>query len=299
MVGDLVTLFCWRLSRKPPSELYPYGFAKFEVLGTTTVSLLLTGGALAFGLHSWGLLMEALSHTAAEIPAGVLHDVLLNVSEIGQHVPTIASEHAHGHALDPNAAWFALASIIIKEWVYRATKKVADEERSPVLLANAIHHRSDAYSSAVALVAILGTWWFPHLPLDPIGGLFVSFLIIQQGWGLTISAFKQLTDAGVSPRTQGILMKALAPLLPSSPHPDAPSPSQIELHTENLLAIRDLRAKRAGASMFVDLVAEVPSTLTVEESTRIEEEIVKALKKQMKEIVEVKVKFVPVPRDPL
>ena len=69
-----------------------------------------------------------------------------------------------------NAAWFAAVSIVSKEWLFRITRKVADEENSPVLLANAYHHRSDAYSSVVALVAILGSGWFPTLPLDPIGG---------------------------------------------------------------------------------------------------------------------------------
>jgi divalent metal cation (Fe/Co/Zn/Cd) transporter len=73
--------------------------------------------------------------------------------------------------LDPNAAWFAAIGVLSKEWLYRITKKVADEERSSVLLANAIHHRSDAYSSMVAFVAILGNWYFPALPLDPIGGM--------------------------------------------------------------------------------------------------------------------------------
>ncbi|KAI0717297.1 hypothetical protein C8T65DRAFT_694400, partial [Cerioporus squamosus] len=46
LVGDFVTLFSWRLSRKPPSERYPYGYGKFEVIGTAIVSILLTGGAL-------------------------------------------------------------------------------------------------------------------------------------------------------------------------------------------------------------------------------------------------------------
>ena len=76
----------------------------------------------------------------------------------------------HVHSVDPNAAWFAAISVLSKEWLYRITKVVADEEKSPVLLANAVHHRSDAYSSLVALVAILGTWFFPSIPLDPIGG---------------------------------------------------------------------------------------------------------------------------------
>lgn len=138
------------------------------------MSLLLTAGALGIGVHSWALLMEALSQSAAALPSGVVHDVLETVTAAAHSVPVVVSEHAHAHAhahaLDPNAAWFAAVSVIGKEWLYRVTKRVADEERSPVLFANAIHHRSDAYSSLVALLAILGTWWFPHLPLDPIGG---------------------------------------------------------------------------------------------------------------------------------
>lgn len=280
------------------------------MLGTTAVSLLLTGGALLFGLHSWGLLMEALQHTVAELPSGPLHDILLNVTEVGQHVPAIASEHGHGHehALDPNAAWFAAVSVVAKEWLYRATKKVADDERSPVLAANALHHRSDAYGSAVAVLAILGTWFFPHLPLDPLGGeyyrskllseiadriaysgLLVSFLIIQQGWGLTTSSFLQLTDAGASKNIREALRRSLNPLLLAS------SATSLATHDfPYLLAVRDVRAMHAGASMFVDLVADVPSTYTVEQTTSLEEEIVRLLKRERKEITEVRVKFRPV-----
>jgi divalent metal cation (Fe/Co/Zn/Cd) transporter len=61
-------------------------------------------------------------------------------------------------------------SVLAKEWLYRITKQVADDEGSPVLLANALHHRSDMWSSLVALFAIGGSWFFPALPLDPIGG---------------------------------------------------------------------------------------------------------------------------------
>ena len=171
LLGDLVTLATWRLSRRPPSELYPYGFGKFEVIGSVTVSLLLTGGALGIGYHSLTLLIEALAHSAAALPAGAMQDV---VASVAHTLPSSGAGHAHGHghALDPNAAWFALASVLGKEWLFRATKRVADAERSPVLYANALHHRSDVYGSSVALMAILGTWWFPHLPLDPIGGKY-------------------------------------------------------------------------------------------------------------------------------
>ncbi|PCH43471.1 hypothetical protein WOLCODRAFT_138360 [Wolfiporia cocos MD-104 SS10] len=295
LLGDFVTLFCWKLSRRPPSERYPYGFGKFEVLGTTIVSLLLTGGALGIGFHSWTLLMEALAQTATTLPAGALHDSLLALTHAAHSVPSAVASHAHthAHALDPNAAWFAAVSIIGKEWLYRATKRVADDERSPVLYANAIHHRSDAYSSAVALVAILGTWWFPHLPLDPIGGIIVSILIIKQSWGVLVSALYQLMDGSVSPRTRQALQRALEPLLPPSSG-GGPSDTQIELCSENLLAVRDLRAMRAGAMMFVDVIAEVPRTLSVGETSALEGAIARALKGAKKEVSEVRVKFYPV-----
>jgi divalent metal cation (Fe/Co/Zn/Cd) transporter len=179
-LGDFVTLFAWKLSQKPPSQKYPYGFGKFETLGTISISLLLTGGALGIGFHSYNLLVDALTPTISTMPPGIVQDVFqavqsLPVPEIG-HVHTHAASgldaHEHGSLLNPNAAWFAAVGVLSKEWLYRITKKVADEERSSVLLANAIHHRSDAYSSMVALVAILGNWYLPALPLDPIGGTY-------------------------------------------------------------------------------------------------------------------------------
>jgi divalent metal cation (Fe/Co/Zn/Cd) transporter len=180
LLGDLVTLVCWKLSRKPPSPRYPYGFAKFETLGTTTVSLLLIGGALGIGFHSYQLLLHALADTASTLPAdSALHHLLQTITSLD--IPSItAHAHAHAHgALDPNAAWFAALSIVAKEWLYRITKTVADAENSPVLLANAIHHRSDAYSSVVALAAILGSTWFPAIPLDPLGGAYLSPVILS------------------------------------------------------------------------------------------------------------------------
>jgi len=103
--------------------------------------------------------------------------------------------------------------VIIKEWLYRITKKVADEEHSPVLYANAVHHRSDAYSSFVALFAILGSSIFLALPLDPLGGLLVSFVILRQGVELLGGAFAELTDAGILARSRDKLMRTLDPLL--------------------------------------------------------------------------------------
>ena len=130
------------------------------------------------------------------MPAGTAHDVLSTiisanmtaldaVRDMLPHSHVHSHGHGHGHShgegsaielVNINAAWFAFASILVKEWIYRITKKVADEEKSPVLAANALHHRSDAYSSAVALLAIVGSWAVPGLPLDALGGISCRFL---------------------------------------------------------------------------------------------------------------------------
>ncbi|KAF9263234.1 cation efflux protein [Marasmius fiardii PR-910] len=282
LLGDFVTLFCWRLSRKQPSEKYPYGFAKFETLGTTVVSLLLIGGALGIGFHSYHLLMSALTETAQTLPTGPLQEILTNVTQAAPAVPE-TMQHHHGHTVDPNAAWFAAISVLAKEWLYRATKRVADEENSPVLLANAIHHRSDAYSSVVALIAILGTSMFPHMPLDPIGGVVVSFVILQQGTSLLLGAWGDLTDAGVSPKTRKSLQRALEPLRKDS------SPCYPAIIQD----ISDLRARRAGSLLYVDLTAHVSNTLTVEQLSSLEDEILHAMKEKRKEVAEVRVRFKP------
>ncbi|CAA7259130.1 unnamed protein product [Cyclocybe aegerita] len=269
LLGDFVTLFCWRLSRKPPSERYPYGFAKFETLGTTTISILLIGGALGIGFHSYHLLIVALSETALTLPPGPLQE-FLQWATSSAPIPKVG--HGHVHAVDPNAAWFAAVSVLAKEWLYRITKVVADEEKSPVLLANAVHHRSDAYSSLVALFAILGTWFFPAFPLDPIGGLIVSLVILRQGLGLFAGAWGDLTDADQPSEKQN---GSAVDTLPS------------------LVSISQLRARKAGSMMFVDLIAEVSGSVTVSHATTLEEKIGNTLKNARKEIKEVRVTFRP------
>lgn len=275
LLGDFVTLFCWKLSRKPPSEQYPYGFAKFETLGTTTISILLIGGALGIGFHSWKLLVVALGDTASHMSPSTLQDVLMYISS-NAPVPHLGHAHAHAHSVDPNAAWFAAIGVVAKEWLYRITKVVADEERSPVLLANAIHHRSDAYSSLVAFFAILGTWVFPALPLDPIGGLVVSMVIFQQGLSLFKGAWGDLTDAGVSKKMLASISQTLQPLC-----------------SEDGFDISQVRARRSGSLVFVDLVAIVPGDLSVVQTTALDQKIQKILKESKKEVAEVTVRFEP------
>lgn len=163
---DFVTLATWRISRKAPDDRFPWGYAKFETCGTLAVSVILVGGAIGIGLHSYHLLMQvilpwlealppdsALAGLQKWLPKSVPSPLLElfhahGVGEAHSHgIEGHTHSHDHGHGieghdgpplLNPHAAWFALASVLVKEWLYRLTNKVAKEENSPVLRANAL-----------------------------------------------------------------------------------------------------------------------------------------------------------------
>lgn len=99
---------------------------------------LLVAAGVGIGLHSYGALATALGGSARHV-----HDLAAAVG------------HAHAHGTDMHAAavGIALASVIVKELLYRATIRVAAQTNSSLLAANAWHHRSDAFSSLVALGA--------------------------------------------------------------------------------------------------------------------------------------------------
>ncbi|GAA5990271.1 hypothetical protein JCM10908_005902 [Rhodotorula pacifica] len=207
LIADVVTLVSYRIGRWQPSPRYPYGYGKFESLGSLVVSFLLFATAAGIGLHSYHHLLLSLS-TIPSIPADLLAslDFLPHGHSHGPEVaapasPTDASTTAEG-LVDARAMYFALFSILVKEWLYRATLKVARSQHSNVLLANAYHHRSDSLGSLVALLAI-GAARVGYPMLDPVGGLVVAGMIAKQGFDVGKESLgglvDQVTDEKVQP----------------------------------------------------------------------------------------------------
>ena len=285
MFADLVTLFCWKMSQKPPSASHPLGYGKYETMGSLGVSLVLVAGAVGIGFHSYGLLLEALQPTLQHAPAAL--------QAFGHFTGSIASaggllhdHHDHGVTagegaglLDPNAMWFALLSIVVKEWLYHATLKIAREENSSVLEANALHHRSDSLSSAVTFLAIGGSWLgFPVL--DPLGGLLVAGLIGKQGADLLIGALGELSDRGVEPETLQTFDAAIV---------------EVQKEYKNLLmGWKDLRAVKSGVSTFADVTLQLPTDATLQQASKVEAAVRDAITKSIKGVKEVRIRLVTV-----
>ena len=120
----------------------------------------------------------------------------------------------------------------------------------------------------------------------------MSIVILRQGLSLVVGAWGDLTDASVSPKTQQSLIRILDPLVASFP----PSPSHLH-QVPALLRISQLRARRAGSLIFVDLIADVPGMLNVHETSALERRITQTLKKARKEVTDVRVKFNPIDVD--
>uniref|UniRef100_V5F2T9 Cation efflux protein transmembrane domain-containing protein n=2 Tax=Kalmanozyma brasiliensis (strain GHG001) TaxID=1365824 RepID=V5F2T9_KALBG len=276
MFADLVTLFCWKMSQKPPSASHPLGYGKYETMGSLGVSLVLVAGAVGIGFHSYALLVEALQPTLASAPAAI--------QALGAWSGGLAHnfhDHAHneGGLLDPNAMWFALLSIGVKEWLYRATLKIAREENSSVLEANALHHRSDSLSSAVTFLAIGGSWLgFPVL--DPLGGLLVAGLIGKQGADLLIGALGELSDRGVEPEMLQTFDAAIDEVRQRFP--------------ELLMGWRDLRAVKSGVSTFADVTVQLPNDATLRQAGEVERAVREAVMACTKGVKEVRVRLVTV-----
>ena len=166
---DIVVLVFVRLSSKPSDEDHDYGHGKYETLATAIIGLAL----LAVGVM---ICYNGVSKTFAALR--------------GEQLST--------------PGWIAFVaavlSVVLKEWAYRFTVKVGREVDSQAVVANAWHHRSDAFSSVGTAIGIggaimLGQRW---AVLDPIAAIIVSIFILKAAWGLIGQSTAELLEASLT-----------------------------------------------------------------------------------------------------
>ncbi|KAH8700763.1 putative cation efflux family protein [Talaromyces proteolyticus] len=273
LVSDFMTLGTVAWSLKPPSERFPNGYGKVESLGALGVSSLLLCGGVFMGLNAGQVLLSQFYPDAFEAL---------------QHAGLLVHGHSHGHdhnaeVLGPNinAAWLAAGSIVVKEWLYRATMKIAKERKSSVLASNAIHHRIDSLTSIVALATIAGAHIFKSAAwLDPVGGLVISLMVIQAGWGNTKTALLELADTTVDDEIKDSVRRATSKTLAQ-----VSRPGDVEL--------RDIQGMKSGQNYLMEIELAVPGSWTVEQFRHIEETLRQAIGSKVRGVRRVKVRAVP------
>ncbi len=143
------------------------------------------------------------------------------------------------------AIWVALAALLAKELLFRYMLNVAQKVRSSMLIANAWHARSDAAASLVVAVGIAGSL-MGYPMLDPIAAMIVGFMVTKMGWGFAWDALQDLMDRAVDDDT----VRAIRVTLTETP---------------GVLGWHDLKTRKAGDMILVDVHLEIDADITVEQ----------------------------------
>lgn len=211
LVSDFVVLLASHHSRKDADEAHPYGHQRFE----TAASLVLGVILLAVGV---GMLWSAFLKLEAPESVNQVHMAAL---------------------------WVAGAALVAKELLFRYMLRVAKRVKSSLLVANAWHARSDAASSLVVAIGIIGNLaGYPIL--DPIAALIVGFMVARMGWGFGWDALHDLVDRSVDEQEVEAIRRTLA-------------------ETPGVSGVHDVRTRKMGDMIVVDAHLEVDASISVEQ----------------------------------
>lgn len=147
------------------------------------------------------------------------------------------------------ALWVALAALIFKEGLFRYMLKVAESVRSSMLVANAWHARSDAASSLVVACGIIGNLMGYPL-LDPVAALVIGLMIAKTGSKFAWKALSDLMDHAATDDELEKIKKTL-------------------LETKGVSGIHDLKSRKMGDMIILDVHLEIFGQLTVAEGHQI------------------------------
>lgn len=214
IVATLTVFLGIRLANRPADLNHHYGHGRLESVAAKLVSLLLmaTGGLL--GWEAIHLLLQGGDTTPGAI-----------------------------------ALWAAAGSILIKEALFRYVNGIGRQLRSPAIQAEALHHRSDAFSSIAALLGIAGAR-LGYPILDPLASLLVAGFIVRLGFGIYWRSVGELVDTAPDQRVLANIREA-ARLTPG------------------VQQVNAVRARLHGAAILVDLKISVDPQVTVQEGHRI------------------------------
>lgn len=210
LVADFVVLFANHHSQKEADKDHPYGHHRFETAASLVLGVLL----LAVGT---GMLWAAFKKL--ETPG---------------NVQTV-------HIL---ALWVAAGALLVKELLFRYMLAVAKRVKSSMLVANAWHARSDAASSLVVGLGIIGNLaGYPIL--DPIAAMIVGLMVSKMGLEFGWDALHDLMDRSADDQEVQAIHNTI-------------------VETPGVLGVHDLRTRKMGDMIVVDAHIEVNASQTVE-----------------------------------
>ena len=217
-VTDIIVILFVRLSSKPADKSHAYGHGKYETLATAIIGFLLLGVGIGILLESANKIVDVVNGEVLEAPGMIAFVV-------------------------------AAISIVSKELVYQYTVFKGRSLNSQAVIANAWHHRSDAFSSIGTLVGIGfavfgGEKW---RVLDPIAAIVVSAFIMKVAIEILKNSLSELLEHS----------------LPKSKEDEI---REIILSVEGVVAPHNLRTRRIGNSCAIDVHIRMDGNISLNEA---------------------------------
>lgn len=210
LVADFLVLFVSAHSRGGPDERHPYGHHRFENAASLALGLLL----LLVGI-------------------GMIWNAALKIGS-----------HAALPKVEVSALYVALAALVAKEALFRYMLRVAKRVRSGMLVANAWHARSDAASSLVVGVGIVGNLaGYPFL--DPVAALVVGCMVLKMGWSFGWEALHDLMDQAADDALVSAIRETI-------------------LAVPGVRGCHNLRTRKMGDMVNIDVHIDIDAEVTVE-----------------------------------
>jgi len=217
LISDFLVLIASHHSKTPADDDHPYGHGRIE----TAASLVLGAILVLTGI-------------------GIMYGAAIKLENIG-NLPPVTSL----------ALWTAGLALIAKEGLFRYMLHVGEQLRSPMLIANAWHARSDAASSLVVAVGIAANM-MGFIYADAIAAILVGFMIVRMGLVFVWEALQELIDAGLS-------------------FEEVASIRQTLMDTQGVENVHELRTRKMAHRVLVDAHILVDSKISVSEGHSIAE----------------------------
>lgn len=241
LASDFIVLFAAKIASKDADEDHHYGHGRFETLATVILGIILT-------LVAVGIAMAAI-------------DRFFFSTQV-QTTPTSI------------ALVFATLAILGKEGLYHYTVLKAKQINSDLLKANAWHHRSDAVSSVMVFVGLLGAVVFQIAWLDTLAALLVAVMIFVMGIKLVINSVNELLDSAVDIQTVNTMRVVI---------------NQVA----GVHSLHMLRTRMSAGRIYADVHIQVNAYISVSEGHLIADQVIDSLSQQFAEMEDITVHIDP------
>ncbi len=231
LVAAVIAFFSVRISSQPPDKEHPYDHGKFENISGVVEGLLIL---LAAG---W-IIFEAIKKFSNPEPVGFLY--------LGFVVMSI--------------------SAIVNYFVSKRLYKVAKEYDSIALEADALHLKTDVYTSAGVAFGIFLIWITDLHFLDPIIAILVALIILYESIVLIKNAFRPLLDTSLPESDLQLIHSTLNGYL------------------SECIGYHKFRSRKSGSQKYLDFHLEVPETMTVRDAHDLCDKIEIDLKNKLTEL---------------